>query len=89
MQVDYVIPFVDSSDSEWVGAYRKYVPANCSWSSNATRFRDWDTLRYQLRSISRHLPWIRTVALCTLGKRIAKGLHYEGVPICVLGAPSS
>ena len=27
MQVDYVIPFVDSSDSEWVSAYRKYVPA--------------------------------------------------------------
>ena len=25
--VDYVIPFVDSSDSEWISAYRKYVPA--------------------------------------------------------------
>ena len=24
MQVDYVIPFVDSSDREWVGTYRKY-----------------------------------------------------------------
>ncbi|MCR4921726.1 MAG: hypothetical protein K5945_08495 [Bacteroidaceae bacterium] len=52
MPVDYVIPFVDSSDSEWVSAYRKYVPSDCTWCSNATRFRDWDTLRYQLRSIS-------------------------------------
>jgi hypothetical protein len=49
MPIDYVIPFVDSSDREWVGTYRKYAPFDCSWSSNATRFRDWDLLRYQLR----------------------------------------
>ena len=61
MPVDYVIPFVDSSDREWVGTYRKYIPADCTWSSNATRFRDWDLLRYQLRSISRHLPWIHRI----------------------------
>ena len=60
-KVDYVIPFVDSSDREWVGEYRKYIPADCTWSSNATRFRDWDLLRYQLRSISRHLPWIHRI----------------------------
>ena len=61
MQVDYVIPFVDCSERDWVGTYRKYVPDDCSWSSNATRFRDWDILRYQLRSISRHLPWIHRI----------------------------
>jgi len=49
MSLDYVIPFVDSSDREWVSEYRKYIPADCTWSSNATRFRDWDLLRYQLR----------------------------------------
>ena len=38
--IDYVIPFVDSSDREWVGTYRKYAPTDCSWSSNATRFRE-------------------------------------------------
>ncbi|MCR4921113.1 MAG: hypothetical protein K5945_05315 [Bacteroidaceae bacterium] len=52
MQVDYAIPLVDSRDCGWVSEYRKYVPSDCSWSSNATRFRDWDLLRYQLRSIS-------------------------------------
>ena len=61
MPTDYVIPFVDSSDREWVGTYRKYAPTDCSWSSNATRFRDWDLLKYQLRSISRHLPWIHRI----------------------------
>ena len=61
MPIDYVIPFVDSSDREWVEEYRKYAPADCNWSSNATRFRDWDLLRYQLRSISRHLPWIHRI----------------------------
>ena len=40
MPIDYVIPFVDSSDRECVGTYRKYAPMDCSWSSNATRFRE-------------------------------------------------
>ncbi len=30
MPIDYVIPFVDSSDREWVGTYRKYAPTDCS-----------------------------------------------------------
>ena len=51
MKIDYVIPFVDSSERGWVSEYRKYAPSDCSWNSNATRFRDWGILRYQLRSI--------------------------------------
>ena len=38
MPIDYVIPFVDSSDREWVGTYRKYAPTDCSWY--LTRFRE-------------------------------------------------
>lgn len=61
MQIDYVIPFVDCSDRDWVSEYRKYVSGTSDWSNNSTRFRDWDTLRYQLRSIERYMPWIRNV----------------------------
>ena len=45
MPIDYVIPFVDSSDREWVGTYRKYAPTDCSWY--LTRFRE-----------SRNLTWL-------------------------------
>lgn len=61
MSIDYVIPFVDYSDGNWLLEYKKYVPDIRDWSNNATRFRDWETLRYQLRSIERYMPWIRSI----------------------------
>ena len=61
MPIDYVIPFVDYSDEKWFVEYKKYVSSLSDWSNNATRFRDWDTLRYQLRSIERYMPWIRNI----------------------------
>ena len=59
--IDYVIPFVDCSDENWLVEYKKYVSGPVGWSNNATRFRDWETLRYQLRSIERYIPWIRNI----------------------------
>lgn len=61
MSVDYVIPYVDCSDINWLLTYKDYVSGPCGWSNNATRFRDWETLRYQLRSIERYMPWIRNI----------------------------
>ncbi len=61
MSIDYVIPFVDCSDGKWLQEYKKYVSDTRDWSNNATRFRDWDTLRYQLRSIERYMPWVRNI----------------------------
>lgn len=61
LPIDYVIPFVDCSDDKWLCEYKKYVKDENDWSSNATRFRDWETLRYQLRSIERYMPWIRNI----------------------------
>ena len=61
MQIDYVIPFVDCSDENWLLEFKKYVSGPSDWSNNAARFRDWETLRYQLRSIERYMPWIRNV----------------------------
>lgn len=59
--IDYVIPFVDCSDENWLTEYKKYVSGPVGWSNNANRFRDWETLRYQLRSIERYMPWIRNI----------------------------
>lgn len=61
MSIDYVIPFVDCSDKNWLLEYKKYVSGPIGSNNNATRFRDWETLRYQLRSIERYLPWIRNI----------------------------
>ncbi len=61
MPIDYVIPFVDCSDENWLVEYKKYVSGPNDWSNNSTRFRDWETLRYQLRGIERYMPWIRNI----------------------------
>ena len=57
MKVDYVIPFVDGSDPKWLRVYSKYS----SMLKRASRSRDWDTLRYQLRSIETFMPWINNI----------------------------
>ena len=59
--IDYVIPFVDYSDEKWFVEYKKFVSGLSDWSNNAARFRDLETLCYQLRSIERYMPWIRNI----------------------------
>ena len=51
MPIVYVIPFVDCSDGNWLLEYKKYVSDTRDWSNDDTRFRDWETLRYQLLSL--------------------------------------
>ena len=58
MTIDYVIPFVDNSDSVWQSVHRKYTSDKME-----QRYRDWDTLRYQLRSIEKFMPWVRNIFL--------------------------
>lgn len=55
--IDYVIPFVDCSDENWLVEYKKHVSGPSGWSNNATRFRDGETLRYQFRGVERYMPW--------------------------------
>ena len=52
---------MDCNDGNWLLEYKKYVSDTRDWSNDDTRFRDWETLRYQLRSIERYMPWIRNV----------------------------
>lgn len=61
MNIDYVVPYVNSRDSVWISEYRKYVSGTCDWSNNASRFRDWGILKYQLRSLCKHTPWIHRI----------------------------
>lgn len=61
IKVDYVIPFVDFSDDIWYEVYEKHVDKTKGWNNNSTRFRDWDVLKYQLRSIEKNMPWINNI----------------------------
>ncbi len=57
--MDIVITYVDGNDPVWKQDYERYtnVPVMDK------RFRDWGTLKFLLRGIERHMPFIRNVFL--------------------------
>jgi len=57
--IDFVVPFVDDTDSEWQNLFKKYnyfIPSR-------QRYHDNGTLLYQLRGIENFMPWIRYIFL--------------------------
>ena len=72
MKIDYVIPFVDGSDPYWREVYSRY-----SSEPRESRSRDWDILRYQLRSVEKYLSWVNNIYIVlSIGKtQIPKWLN--------------
>lgn len=64
--IDFVVPWVDSNDPEWIKTYNHYRPDK-PISDNA-RFRNWDIFRYWFRAVERYAPWVNKVYLVTNGK---------------------
>lgn len=57
--MDIVITYVNGNDPEWKKDYEKYTNVPVM----EKRFRDWGTLKYLLRGVERHMPFIRNVYL--------------------------
>jgi hypothetical protein len=62
--MDAVITYVNGLDPVWQESYASRVGADI----NGKHFRDWGTLKYLLRGIERHLPFIRNVFLVVSGE---------------------
>lgn len=66
-KIDIVIPWVDGGDSDWAkkkSHFRTGMESSGEGSSN-NRYRDYDTLRYVLRSIEKNMKWVNNVFLLT------------------------
>lgn len=63
--IDFIITWVDGNDPEWQAEKAKYK--GTKGDSRNSRYRDWDTLRYLLRSIEKNAPWVNKVFLVTCG----------------------
>ncbi len=67
--IDVVYTWVDGTDPEWLArkertqAEHGILAAESAGSS--ARFRDRDELRYSLRSLDLHAPWVRNIYLLT------------------------
>ena len=63
--IDFIITWVDGSDPEWQAEKAKYKGG--SGDQRNSRYRDWDNLKYLLRSIEKNAPWVNRVFLVTCG----------------------
>lgn len=67
--IDFVIPWVDGSDPEWLALYKEYSHLEDKrFNHNGERYRDWDLLRYWFRGVEKYAPWVRTIHFVTCGQ---------------------
>lgn len=69
--VDFVIPWVDGSDPEWIKEFNKYAPLEkqVAEDSSKERYRDMGLLRYWFRGVEKIAPWVRKVHFVTNGQK--------------------
>lgn len=69
--IDFVIPWVDGSDPEWISEFNKYAPKEKrrETDSSEQRYRDYGLLRYWFRGVEKFAPWVRTVHFVTCGQK--------------------
>lgn len=66
-KIDIVYLWVDGSDSNWIKkkAENTILYDNSTESNCKGRYADNDELKYSLRSLEKHAPWVRNVYLVT------------------------
>ena len=62
--MDAVITYVNSLDPVWRDEYSSVVGGKML----SKRYRDWGTLKYLLRGIERHIPFVGNVFLVVSGE---------------------
>ncbi|MDA3055410.1 MULTISPECIES: Stealth CR1 domain-containing protein [unclassified Campylobacter] len=69
MQIDFVIPWVDGSDHEWIKEFNKYCPQDKQIDTSNIRYRDNGLLKYWFRGVEKFAPWVRKVHFITNGQK--------------------
>lgn len=68
--IDFVLPWVDGSDKEWIRSFNSYSPEHMRLTdSRIERYRDWGLLKYWFRGVEKFAPWVRTIHFVTCGQK--------------------
>ena len=67
--IDFVIPWVDGSDPDWLAEFNRYAPSDKTLDARNIRYRDYDLLRYWFRGVEKFAPWVRRVHFITCGQK--------------------
>ncbi|MFD1064407.1 Stealth CR1 domain-containing protein [Oceanobacillus locisalsi] len=65
-KIDFIIPWVDGNDPEWIKEKNKY-DNKASNDSREVRYRDWDNLQYWFRGVEEFAPWVNKIHFITWG----------------------
>lgn len=69
MKVDFVIPWVDDRDKNWIIEKNKYSgEQDGPIDATDARYRDWDILKYWFRGVEKYAPWVNKVYFVTCGQ---------------------
>ena len=66
-EVDVVIPWVNSSDPDWIEARAKFEGVAVSEGEAAMRWKEHNELLFAIRSIYLNLPWVRRIHIVCMG----------------------
>lgn len=66
-KIDFVVTWLDSSDSEWQRLYMEYSK-NTKGDKGKGRFREMNIFQYWFRSVEKYVPWVNKIYLITNGK---------------------
>lgn len=66
-EIDFVIPWVDGSDPQWLQIFKQYRCESDLEDVGELRYRDWDTLQYWFRGVEKYAPWVRKIHFITYG----------------------
>lgn len=85
LKIDLVYTWVDGNDPAWQARYRHTagIDESAADSSCKGRYADNEELRYSLRSIARHAPWINHIYIVT-DDQVPKWLNTDNPKISVV-----
>ncbi|MCR4900106.1 MAG: Stealth CR1 domain-containing protein [Treponema sp.] len=68
--IDFVLPWVDGNDPEWIKEFNKWSPAaKKNLDLRAERYRDYGLLKYWFRGIEKFTPWVNKIHFITCGQK--------------------
>ena len=81
ISIDLVYMWVDGNDPKWLEKKQRYMDKKIN---TVGRYVDNQELKYSLRSVGKHLPWIRKIFIFRASHAGAHE-HYGSkyVPICI------
>lgn len=65
-KIDFVIPWVNGSDLNWLTEKEQYKPGTLA-DASSHRYRDWDNLQYWFRGVEKFAPWVHKIYFITWG----------------------